>query len=177
MKRIGAVACAALTIFGCRTRGATIAADRIDANATIVSAAPPQPEPPAIEIHTRTDANDWTTIEVTNVGHAAVALSTALDVEVLGDAGWSSTLATGLSLALDCTKSKCSTLAAGETAHPGQWWGATNGCVQDPCACNDGGCIVDCLSTTAPKGKYRIVARTCDGSRTFASAPFDFTPR
>ena len=112
-------------------------------------------------------------IELSNVGAAPLELAHDLDVEMLGDAGWASVMPPSAHLAVDCTLAKCTTIAAGAKLHPGAWWVATDGCVQDTCVCMDGGpCVVDCLSRPALPGTYRIVARTCDGGMRWESAPF-----
>jgi hypothetical protein len=117
-------------------------------------------------------------IEVSNVGAEPVDVAHALDVELLGDAGWNSALAKDVALDLDCSKSKCTTIAPGAKLHPGAWWVSTNGCVQDMCVCFDGGaCVVDCLSSPAMPGTYRIVARSCDGAKRWESEPFVVSPR
>lgn len=171
------LACAIALVAACRPRESAIERDpATKPTASTTTSAPPTT--PAIEVRVHRDANQWFDIEVANVGHTSVSLSGTLDVEQLGDGGWSSVLYKDVSLALDCSKATCTTIAPGATLHPGAWWTATNGCIQDPCACEDGGaCVVDCLSAPAPAGKYRIVARSCDGKTRSESDAFDVVKR
>jgi len=164
-----------LLLVACRGSPTTVAPDPTP---TKTSAAPSQTPPPPsfddLRVTVSLTSGHSYAIEVSNVGKAPIDVAHLLDVEKLGDAGWTSVLHPDAHLELDCSREKCTTLAAGATLHPGAWWVATNGCVQDQCVCMDGGpCIVDCLSTPALPGRYRVVARSCDGGRRWESTAFE----
>ena len=164
-----------MALFGaCRARQSSIERDPSPSRpAPTASTSSSASTVAAIEVHMGTVNAYQVELEVTNVGAAPIALSTKLDVEVLGDAGWESALAKGVRLDLDCSHDACSTLAPGATVHPGSWGVAINGCIQDTCACTKGPCVIDCISVPAPSGKYRVVARACEGPTRWESAPLE----
>jgi len=96
----------------------------------------------------------------------AVQLRSAIKVERQVDAGWQDARVTNFYLIEQCTRAPvpaCITLAAGATLRPMPWLG--NFCYAQ--------CPVNCeLDGPLPAGSYRFVVMTCDGTRQFASPPF-----
>jgi hypothetical protein len=161
-----------LLLVACRGAPTTVTPDPTPTKAS-PAPKPPAPAPADVRVRVTMNSAHSYAIDVENAGGAPIDLSSDLDVELLADGGWTSVLRQGAHLYLGCTLDKCTTVAAGVTMHPGAWWVATAGCVQDTCVCQDGGpCIVDCLSQPALSGTYRIVARACDGGSRWESAPF-----
>jgi len=140
---------------------------------------PPKPQTPTAEIEVRihAEAPRNFAIEVANVGEGPASVDGRMLVEVLGDAGWTHALPRDRTLALDCEHDACRVLAAGETVKSPPWTATIDGCmVQDDCWCRKAPCIVDCPVLPAHAGRYRVVARSCDGKTRWESPAFDVPP-
>src|SRR5439155_19267360 len=97
----------------CRGRASTIAPDPAPTQANPApSPSPPPPAPIAESFRVRVhrDNPHSFSIEVSNAAEATIDVAHALDVEELGDGGWTSVLYSGVALDLDCTKTKCTTI-------------------------------------------------------------------
>ena len=104
-------------------------------------------------------------ITLENGTDSAIELETELVVERIGDAGWEEIFTSGLRVRASCdaTVAKCITLAPHASLRPPPWLGMEG---DAQCACKD--------CATARPGRYRFLARRCDGSSQLEGEPFDY---
>ena len=103
-------------------------------------------------------------LRLANTGSTTLSIDSALGLERESGGRFAPLEGLGrVTLRGSCTAAapRCVTLAPGAEIFPPDWLGTTG---DAQCACE--GCA------PAPAGRYRFVAKSCDGSKTYAGEPF-----
>jgi len=105
-------------------------------------------------------------ILIENGTEVPVEIESELVIERMGDGGWEEIFTSGLLVRPSCDAKvdKCVTLPPHASTKPPPWLGMEG---DAQCACKD------CATPRA--GRYRFVARKCDGSASFEGEPFDYS--
>ena len=103
-------------------------------------------------------------LRVANTGSTTLSVDAALTIEREANGRFAPLEGIGrvtLRRSCEATAPGCVTLAPGAEIFPPDWLGTTG---DAQCACEECG--------PAPAGRYRVVAKSCDGAKTYASEPF-----
>ena len=145
-----------------RTARGPQAAAEPTASPVAAEASAPNGPPPAVVVAAEVDDRGVVPV-VQNHDHAVVTLATALVVEREGAQGFEPFVRDGLALRDDCAAApvSCRELVPGAELRPPPWRPSAG---RAQCG--------DAASPTTKDGRYRFVARTCDGAR-IEGAPFE----
>jgi hypothetical protein len=103
-------------------------------------------------------------LRVANTGSTTLSIDSALAIEHESGGRFAPLEGMGrVTLRGSCTAAapRCVTLAPGAEIFPPDWLGTTG---DAQCACEECG--------PAPAGRYRFIAKSCDGAKTYAGEPF-----